>query len=136
MGVPAADTVELPDDVIAHVIARYFANKRLIEVASAAYDVTPVFVWQPVPMYKYERRYNVFANRGFFGVTKVGRGYEAMARSVRDHPVDGNFLWLADVQADATEPLYIDVVHYAPPFMTRLARLIDERIGGLVERHP
>jgi len=134
----APDTTprELGDDVIAHIIARYFANKRLIESESAAYAVTPLFVWQPVPMYKYERKYHLFAERGFFGVTQVRRGYEAMARWVHDHAPGDDFLWLADVQENATDPLYVDVVHYAPPFMGRLASLIDERVGGLVEQRP
>jgi hypothetical protein len=136
---PADDTprdpaaAELSDEAIAHIIARYVANKRLIETASAASDVTPVFVWQPVPMYKYERRYHLFAERGFLGSTGVRRGYEHMARYVRDHSLGADFVWLADVQQDATEPLYVDIVHYAPPFLARLAQLIDEHVGPLIE---
>jgi hypothetical protein len=131
---PDAASRELGDDVMAHIIDRYLANKRLVEIASDGYHVTPLFVWQPVPMYKYERRFHLFADRGFFGVTRVRHGYEVMASRVQQHPLGDDFMWLADVQENATEPLYVDIVHYAPPFMARLASLIDERIGGLVER--
>jgi hypothetical protein len=127
-------SADLSNAAVGHVIERYLANKRVIESVSAAYQVTPLFVWQPVPMYKYERRHHLFADRGFFGVTHVRRGYEAMASYVSEHSLGGNFLWLADVQEHDADPLYIDVVHYSPPFMGRLARLIADRVEGVVGR--
>jgi hypothetical protein len=131
---PEPTPAELSDDEIRHIIDRYLENKRLIEAVSAAYGVTPVFVWQPVPMYHYDPQYHLFATRGFFGVTRVRRGYEAMAAGVAARPVGGHFVWLADVQKDAHEPLYVDIVHYAPPFAARLAALIDAEVGDLVVR--
>jgi len=131
---PPPPPPELSDDQIRHIITRYFENKRLIESVSAAYGVTPVFVWQPVPMYAYDPQYHLFAGRGFFGTTQVRHGYAAMAEWIGAHPVAGRFLWLADVQKDAHDPLYVDIVHYAPPFQARLAGLIDAAIGDLVAR--
>ena len=126
---PEPTPAELSDDEIRHIIDRYLENKRLIEAVSAAYGVTPIFVWQPVPMYHYDPQYHLFATRGFFGVTRVRRGYEAMADWRRRPSVGGHFVWLADVQKDAHEPLYVDIVHYAPPFAARLAALIDAEVG-------
>ena len=133
-GPDAADHsgTELGDDAIHRIIDRYLANKRLVEAAGGAYGVTTIFVWQPVPMYHYDPRFHFFASRGFFGVTRVRHGYEVMADAVRAHPVGGRFLWLADVQETSHDPLYVDVVHYAPRFSARLAALIDERIGAVV----
>jgi hypothetical protein len=125
-------STELSDDDIRRIIGRYLENKRLIEAASSAHGVTPIFVWQPVPMYRYDPQFHLFAGRGFFGVTRVRHGYEVMADVVRDRPIDGHFLWLADVQEHSRDPLYVDIVHYAPPFAARLASLIDEQIGELV----
>ncbi len=127
-------SAELDPAAIDRIVRRYLENKRLIESASAAYGVTPVFVWQPVPMYRYDARDHLFAGRGFFGTTHVRGGYAAMAAFVRDHPIGGNFVWLADVQEDLHEPLYVDIVHYAPRFPARLAALIDDASGALVAR--
>jgi hypothetical protein len=34
--------------IISRVIDRYLQNKKMIEAVCALYDVTPIFVWQPV----------------------------------------------------------------------------------------
>ncbi len=123
---------EPSDEAMHRIIDRYLANKRLIEAASSAYGVIPIFVWQPVPMYHYDLRSHLFAHRGFGFMARVRRGYEVMADATREHPIGGHFLWLADVQEASREPLYVDIVHYTPSFSARLAGLIDDRIGDVV----
>jgi hypothetical protein len=39
-----------------------------------------------------------------------------------------NFFWLAEIQEDAHEPLYVDQVHYSP----RFSRTIAERIADVL----
>jgi hypothetical protein len=41
-------------------------------------------------------------------------------------------IFIDGLNETAREPLYVDVVHYAPRFAARLAALIDERAGALV----
>ncbi len=117
--------------VIRHVIDRYLQNKKIIESTSRFYDVTPVFVWQPAPAYKYEPRYHSFVANGLGVHTRHRYGYAALADMIRDRPLEGNFLWLADIQEQSGESLYIDLIHYSPAFLKELATQIDSRLTEL-----
>ena len=110
------------------IVARYFRTKSLIEAAAHAYGVTPVFVWQPVPMYKYDEDCHPFAMGGYGRHTRSIYGYPLAAEWVAGHPVGRNFLWLADMQEAAKEMLYVDVVHYSPEMSRRIARRIADYI--------
>jgi hypothetical protein len=114
------------DGAVTRVLERYHGNKRLAEAAARAYGVRPVFVWQPIPAYKYDLKYHLFAKDGDFKgliATYAVPGYRAMAERVKERPADysHNFLWLADVQEHAEAPLYVDMVHYSPDFSRELA---------------
>jgi len=50
---------------------------------------------------------------------------------IRDRPLEGNFLWLADIQEQFRESLYIDLIHYSPKFLKELATRIDSRLTEL-----
>ena len=105
------------------VIARYLANKRVIEGMAAAVRVEPVFVWQPIPVYKYDLAYHV--HRGDFGGHEYARfGYPRMAERLRAQPAGDDFVWCADIQENAKELLYVDQVHYSPRMSAMLAECI------------
>jgi hypothetical protein len=108
------------------VIARYLANKKLIEAAAKAYGVTAVFVWQPVPVYKYNTAYHLFAAGGFADHAYTGFGYPKMAELRRS--LGANFLWCADVQEGMEKPLYVDKVHYTAELSATVAACITERL--------
>jgi hypothetical protein len=109
------------------VIRRYVANKMLIDGAAGAAGVRAVFVWQPVPTYKYDLTYHTF--KGTFGRTEYARfGYPRMADYTRTHPLGPNFVWCADIQEDLQELLYVDQVHYAPSMSRRIAQCIADAI--------
>src|SRR5204863_201606 len=55
-------------------------------------------------------------------------GYATFANMIRDRPLEGNFLWLADIQERSRESLYIDLIHYSPEFLKKLATHIDRRL--------
>jgi hypothetical protein len=114
------------DDRAMHrrVIERYVSNKRAIEALAAAYDVSVAFVWQPVPVYKYDLHHHVFKG-DFGGHAAAGHGYPRMARFVRQHPLGEDFLWCADIQEGLAELLYVDSVHYSPRLSARLAGCIS-----------
>jgi hypothetical protein len=130
-----ADTTRYIDPVeLDQVLARYRANKRLIEAVSKNFGVQPFFVWQPVPSYKYEQRYHrVFQSaddRDLFSYAKYG--YERMSKIIEKEPPGSNFFWCADIQQDAKEPLYVDAWHYSQSFSKHIAAAIAD---FLVEQH-
>jgi hypothetical protein len=118
-------------DLIASVIERYLENKKQIEAVVQAYGTSAVFVWQPIPLYKYNLEYHLFAT-GDFGSNFFARyGYGYFERRVKQQPPGDNFLWCADMQESLAEPLYVDKVHYT----AKMGRLFASTIGDqLVER--
>ena len=104
------------------VIERYETTKRLTEAMAAALGVRTVFVWQPVPMYEYDVRYQATPFKP--GHRHVAPGYEAMARAAAGGRFGRNFIWCASIQRGLAEPLYVDSCHYSPPLAERLARCI------------
>jgi len=44
-----------------------------------------------------------------------------MLKELEQRPLDPRFLWCADMQESATEPLYCDHVHYTSAFMKAIA---------------
>jgi hypothetical protein len=115
--------------VIDLVIKRYLTNKKLIEAVSKPFGVKPIFVWQPNPMYQYDLRYHPYSEGGHDSTLKYA--YEHMAELIRENPLDDNFLWSANIQNDAKEPLYVDMLHYSGGFSKQIATVIAD---WLVER--
>lgn len=118
--------------VIRLVIKRYLTNKRMIEAVSIPFGVKPIFVWQPVPTYHYDQRYNPFSERGFEEHSYSQYGYEYMAELIEKNPLGDSFLWCADIQKDKKKSLYVDMVHYSAGFSKEFAMVIAD---FLVERH-
>jgi lysophospholipase L1-like esterase len=128
-----ADNSRKYDDgqVIRSVINRYLNNKRLIEAVSKSFNVTAIFVWQPVPTYKYDLAYHLFT-KNLNQQTKYAKfGYPEMAKLAAQNSLGDHFLWCADVQEGRKEPLYVDQVHYSAKMSKELAsfilKLITER---------
>jgi lysophospholipase L1-like esterase len=113
------------------VIGRYLANKRQIEAVAHEFGVQPVFVWQPIPFYKYDNRYHLFSPKDP-GINRDARnGYERLAAILKDEAAGADFVWSADIQERLREPLYVDSIHYTAAMSDRLARHI---VGVLAER--
>ena len=128
-----ADTARYIDPAgLDQVLTRYRINKKLIEAGSEAFGVKPLFVWQPVPSHNYDQRYHsVFQSaddKQLFSVSKYG--YARMAKIIEKEPLGTNFLWCADMQHDAQEPLYVDAWHYSQSFSKRFAEVIAHYVGG------
>lgn len=103
------------------LLARWDKNRKMIEASGAAFGVRTLFVWQPIPTYRYEERYNLFGDWSR-GMKDLNRCYEAMA--ARRATSGDNFLWLADLQQDRRENLYVDAGHYTAAFNQVIARAI------------
>jgi lysophospholipase L1-like esterase len=107
------------------ICRRYLRNRDLIAAMARAYGVKTVFVWQPVPTYKYDLKYHPF-RADLAGVHDFSHmGYETMAQLRQTSPPPTNELWLADMQETAHELLYVDAVHYSPKMCERIASEIE-----------
>jgi hypothetical protein len=126
-GLPTAPGAPLSDAQVDKVIDRWFCNRRQIESVCATFGFPAVFVWQPTPAYKYDLSYHkALPYHGtLHGHERSGQVYERIRARLGDNWNVGNLIWLADIQQDRREPLYLDSVHYNDPFN----RVIAEKIG-------
>jgi hypothetical protein len=109
------------------LIRRYLANKAVIEAIGAAHGVRVVFVWQPVPTYKYDLSQHTY-HESFGPHEGSRRGYPRMRSCVDAHPPGADFLWCADIQEGVRKLLYVDRMHYSPEMSARVARCIADGI--------
>ncbi|MDD3473405.1 MAG: SGNH/GDSL hydrolase family protein [Syntrophaceae bacterium] len=124
------------DEVLKAVRERYLANKKVAEQLTSGFGVKPLFVWQPVPVYKYDEDYNIFKDFNYDRFLPYLRsGYLGMSRENQAGRFGSNFLWLADMQLDLKEPLYVDAVHYSARMCEMMACRISEKIiqEGLID---
>jgi len=111
------------------VIDRYLDNKAIIETIAASRNIPVAFVWQPVPTYRYDLQHHVWQDH--FGRHELSRvGYPRMRERVAALPAAGKLLWCADLQEDAKELLYVDLVHYSPRFSAQIAQCIADRLAA------
>lgn len=129
-GTPPGNTGTEPitGAMLARARDRWVMNKRLIEAHSALFHVQPVFVWQPIPAYLYDAVHYHFLKDQIemppaWSAPPVV-GYPLMAESRAQLETDNNFLWLADIQNDRHENLYVDDVHYSARFNKEISALI------------
>lgn len=120
------------DELLRGVVKRYRVNKEIVESICRGFNISPVFVWQPTPLYGYDQKYNIFAQFGYDEFSPhVAQGYRLMAKVVKSESMGDNFVWLADMQESLKEPLYVDAFHYSAKMCKRIA----ERIGtAMIER--
>jgi hypothetical protein len=130
---PARHRIARYDDPprLERLIDRYLANRRAIVAVAAAWGVRPLFVWQPVPTYKYDLDSHLFGSYDFGLNYYSAFGYARMAERRRDLEQDAGFLWAADMQEGLHEPLYVDQIHYTAAMSKRVAEVIG---GALVQR--
>jgi len=107
------------------ILQRYQSNVKLIESACRAFGTTAVFVWQPVPSYKYDTKYHLFylSPKSY---QSQAYGYPEMERLYKNGAFGPDFLWCADLQQDEKECLYVDGHHYTAKFSKKLAEAISQ----------
>jgi hypothetical protein len=110
---------------------RWLANKKMIEAIGTGFGVQTVFVWQPVPAYKYDTHYDLFY-RSYPVYVRCRYGYALMNNLRAEGKLGADVLWLADMQQDKQENLYVDTAHYTAAF----SREISAQICGFLREHP
>ena len=118
------------DATIKNIIDRYFINKKIIEVISKSFGVKCCFVWQPIPAYKYDLKYHLFADGGFGRHSNSKSGYEYMEKLIKTDKSGNDFLWLADIQENIKKPLYVDKYHYTSELSKEVAEKISNFLIG------
>jgi hypothetical protein len=121
----------LSPDQADRIAERWLANRRLIEAVASSFDISVLFVWQPVPTYRYDVRYHLFADGLVGTMRRAGLAYPRMAAERQAGRLEADVLWLADVQEGRRENLYVDACHYSAGFCGDLAGMIARR---LIER--
>ena len=115
----------LPDP--ADVLDRYAANMRLISAACRAFAVRPLFVWQPVPCYRYDGKSTHPAGDGSAPLLDCVRsGFALMEERRRE--LGDELVWLGDIQRGRTGNLYLDPDHYTAEFSGEIASQIARRL--------
>jgi len=114
------------------VAARWLANVCVEEAVAARFSVPVLFVWQPIPTYRYDLRYHLLgAGPDFLHVEPANRVYEDLRRMRESRPEEfRRILWLADAQEGRRENLYVDEVHYTARFARELAGTIAKRLSS------
>lgn len=121
------------------VIETYRQNKKMVEALCAAHGIAPVFVWQPIPRYKYDLKYFPwYATLPNHTHEVHAVGYVQMQALFDRDMLGTNFLWCADLQANERECLYLDIHHYTAKFSEKFADAIGRMSfeKGLLKRGP
>ena len=121
------------EKLITSAANRYITNKKLIEVVANAFGVKTLFIWQPVPTYKYDLSYHIFSGRGFGRFLYSKYGYVYMEQYVKKNNLGSNFIWLANIQENLKKPLYVDIDHYSAQMSFTLAKEIYNFLINKVE---
>jgi len=103
------------------ICERYLRNKGIIGGMAGARGVKTVFVWQPVPTYKFDLKFHPFSQSTSFAEHLfAGTGHRQMAQIRQTNAGAAEVLWLADMQENAREQLYVDAVHYTAKMCGRI----------------
>jgi len=121
------------EQVINHMIMRLDNNQKIIKALAQEYGVKYYFVIQPNPVYNYNLKYHAIAKGElssyrryypyFFGYADLSTHYDLL-----DKKQDEQIIWLADMQLNKTENLYVDLIHYNAKFSEEIAQEISNRI--------
>ena len=116
------------------LLTQWWITKEQIEAAAEAHGVGILFVWQPVPAFQYDLQYHLLYHHvdQLHNGPYVQHAYEAMDRIIRAEGLCSeraeNLLYLATIQQDRKENLYVDVHHYTGGFSDEIAEMIAQRL--------
>jgi hypothetical protein len=112
------------DEIFAFIIDRYTNNMRIRRAICREFGVRCLFVWQPHPAYKYDRKlHKTFPFPGEIPAhhTRVWAYMEKLQAP--------DYLFLGDMTENASNKVYVDDVHYNEETNERIAIKIGEAIN-------
>ena len=121
------------------VLDNWLSNKEMTELVAEGFGVRPMFVWQPVPAYQYDLRYHFLYKPGAEHAASNQRwrsGYALMDEMRVPGKMGNHVLWLANMQQDKRENLYVDHWHYTAPFSKEIAGRICQALADSLPTPP
>ena len=121
------------------VIANYQKNQRIIRGLCSLCGTTPVFLWQPIVLYKYDVSRHFMAGDkkyGYFqkmaGAAQAVAIYQQIESLAASHSLGDGFVFMADIAEDQDRNRYVDVNHYNGEFSATIATHI---LNALKDQH-
>lgn len=97
----------------------------MIEAIADRFEIPVLFVWHPIPNFRYDREYHLFAKPIPSRRERLSSaGYEIASNSAFSR----NFAWCADIQREEKRPLYVDGVHFSAAMSELVAECIRENL--------
>jgi hypothetical protein len=120
---------ERSEDVTEHIIRRYLDNVELARTLADFYGVESMFIWQPIPTYRYDLKNHIYAD-ALGRHADAGQAYEKAKAMFAENGLASQpfFRWCADLQEGLAEPLYVDAVHYTARMNRLVAACVSERV--------
>ncbi|MFC6999263.1 SGNH/GDSL hydrolase family protein [Rufibacter roseus] len=112
---------------------RYWLNQQMIAAVANQLNIPVYFVWQPISCYGYSPKEPIFMTEAERQNCYPDCGYEQMRQIWQKKGEGKNLIWLADIQQNREEYLYVDKVHYTAAFHAVLA---DSLAVELLKREP
>jgi hypothetical protein len=100
---------------VENITSVYLANMTMTQAVCQTYRIKCLFVWQPVPFYKYDAK--LLRNPSSNIQPHWSRVFAGMSELRRD-----NFLYLGDMLENSSAKAYVDQVHY------------NERVNGEIAK--
>lgn len=122
-----SNPVDDSDENIRRTLERYLTNKHMIEAIANSFKFQTLFVWQPVPVYQYDKSRHLFYPESE-AYSRITKGYEQMNTWIEGTAplTQENFLDLSSIQKTEENILYVDAVHYSPYFNQVIAQAISD----------
>ena len=109
--------------IAGYVVSHYLANLRITRATCLEFGVHCLFVWQPHPAYKYDRRlHKTFPFEG-----QVPEYFTRVYARLENHRAT-DFLFLGDLTDTRTAKSYVDDVHYNEAINEQIAERIVLRV--------
>lgn len=114
-----------PED-LEYMVNRLTRNYRQVLAVCDSFGIAPLFVVQPVPVYKYDLKNHDAIIRGM-GQNEAARDlYPPLLHALGQPEFQDKVLDLSGIQEGVKESLYIDEVHYSASFANVIAGKISE----------
>lgn len=112
---------------------RYLQTKQLVESIAQQKQIKTLFVWQPSSRYYYFPQEDLFGVRQDRNPDSRDCAYLYFFTHLEELKKNGNFIWLADMQKNKKQNLYVDKVHYSKDMNFMIA---DTLAGYLSQNLP
>jgi len=113
-----------------YFLNRYLFNKNNIKTLTKMYGIKCLFVWQPIPSYKYNQSYHPFAKNGYGIHEQSSNGYLEFENEYLNDQNQIDFLWLGNIQENLSKRLYVDIVHYTAFFNDLISKNISDHLNS------